>query len=867
MRPLLVAAVLLLTTTVSAYAERLPATVTPEHYDLAFSVDLEHRRFEGTETIRVVAPQPTSRIVLHAVDLEFREVTAGAGPAAQKATVALDDKAQTATFTFATPIPRGPSAIHVRYSGVLNDQLRGFYLSKGANRNYAVTQFEATDARRAFPCFDEPSYKASFAVTVTVNRGDTAISNGRAMSDTPGPARTQHTITFATTPRMSTYLVAIAVGDFQCSEATADNIPIRICATADKKNLTRIALDAAQQILRFYNGYFGIKYPFLKLDVVAVPDFAAGAMENTAAIFYRETDLLADAKSASLTTRKTIASVLAHEMAHQWFGDLVTMGWWDDIWLNEGFATWMANKPLDTAHPDWNIAVDEAAENQRALSLDSLASTRPIHNEAETPAQIDEAFDAIAYEKGAAVLRMVEHYIGAEAFRHGINTYLQTHAYKNATSEDFSKAIASTSGKPIDRILPTFVNQPGVPLVEVSDATCNASRTATQVTITQSRFTLEAKTPSSGRWQIPVCLAVARGGTPVCHLVSEPTQTIEVAHGCAPWVFANAGARGYYRTAYSPATLRALAPNAETALSPAERFSLVDDEWALVRAGRHSAADYLSLVAEFGRERTGGIIDEISKRLEAIREDLTPAASAPRLQAFVRELFRPMLADLGFTGSSSDSDDRKAARAFVVRVLGTTGDDPDVVRQARTAFDRMIDGGTAPEPTLADAITNVAAEHGDAKMFDALVKAAARASSPDERDRYLHALGRFRDPELVDRGLARVLTNDIRSQDASLYLERFLTNPDARPRAWAFVKTHWTELQPKIAIFGADTTLVRAVGSFCDAAARDDVAAFFNAHPLPAAARTLVQALDQIDSCIALKASQSASVERWLASR
>src|SRR5262249_57389072 len=273
--------------------------------------------------------------------------------------------------------------------------------------------------------------------SVTIDRGDIAISNGRVLSDTMGPAITQHTMKFATTPRMSTYLVAIAVGDFRCLEGAAEQIAIRICATPDKRDLGAIALDSAKRILQFYNGYYAIKYPFGKLDVVAVPDFAAGAMENTAAIFYRETDLLADSKNASVATRKKIMSILAHEMAHQWFGDLVTMSWWDDIWLNEGFATWMANKPLAAIRPDWNVAVDEEQETQKALSIDSLKSTRPIHSDVQTPAEIDEAFDAIAYEKSAAVLRMIESYVGEETFRKGVNAYLHAHAYKNATSEDF----------------------------------------------------------------------------------------------------------------------------------------------------------------------------------------------------------------------------------------------------------------------------------------------------------------------------------------------------------------------------------------------------------------------------------------------
>jgi len=860
------AAALVVAVASPAAAQRLPATVTPDHYDLAFAVDIPHNHFDGTETIRVQVPQPTTRVVLNAADIDFREVMIGAGASAQKATVTLDEPSQTATFTVPKALERGPAEIHIRYRGTLNDKLRGFYISRGRGRNYAVTQFESTDARRAFPCFDEPAFKATYAVTLTIDRGDMAISNGKQLSDTPGPAPTQHTVKFATTPRMSTYLVAMAVGDFQCLDGSADNVPIRICATPDKKNLTRIALDSAQQILRFYNQYFSIKYPFAKLDVLAVPDFAAGAMENTAAIFYREADLLADAKSASIDTRKTIAGVLAHEMAHQWFGDLVTMAWWDDIWLNEGFATWMASKPLAAAHADWNMAVDEGAENLKALGVDSLNATRSIQSDVSTPEEIDEAFDPIAYEKGAAVLRMVEHYVGADVFRNGINTYLQTHAYKNATSEDFWKAIAATSGKPIERILPTFVNQPGVPLVEVSDLTCDAAKAETRATFAQSRFLIDG-TPAVGRWQLPVCVTGRGESDAACHLLTEPRQTEVVAKGCASWLFANAGAKGYYRTAYSPAMLKAIAPHIEGELTAAERLSLVNDEWALVRAGRHSVADYLTLVGAYGRERASVILDEIAGRLRFVQDYLTPAEQQPTLAAFVRTLFRPTLNEIGFTTGSGDTDDRRALRGSLIAALGTTGDDAEVTAKSRQALDRSLRADAAIDPSLASALTAVAARHGDAALFDSLLAAAERASSPDDRYRALLALTRFQDPAIIARGLQLSLSPQIRTQDTSIFLAGFFANPAARAPAWEFVKPNWPALTPKIAIFGGDTNLVAALGGFCDTAVRADIRAFFQAHPLPGAARTLDQTLEQIGACIATRAAQSPAVASWLAAR
>jgi aminopeptidase N len=847
-----------------AAAQRLPGGVTPEHYDLAFVVDLVHERFDGTETIRVNVAAPTTRIVLNAVDIDFREVTVGAGAAAQKATVTSDSTAQTATLTLPRTIPAGPHEIHVRYGGTLNSQLRGFYISKTKLRKYAVTQFESTDARRAFPCFDEPSFKATFSLTVTVDRGDIAIANGRMLSDTPGPAITQHTMVFAPTPRMSSYLVAIAVGDFRCLDGGADGVPIRICATPDKRELGRIALDSAQQILKFYDTYYSVKYPFGKLDVVAVPDFAAGAMENTAAIFYRETDLLADAKSASVDTRKKIASVLAHEMAHQWFGDLVTMQWWDDIWLNEGFATWMANKPLDAAHEDWNVSVDEAEENQQALALDSLNATRPIHVDVQTPSQIDEAFDAITYQKGAAVLRMVESYVGADAFRKGVNAYLEAHAYGNATSEDLWKALSTSSGKPVERILPTFVSQAGVPLLDVSLA-CDGDATA--ITLRQERFFVDPSQHQPGRWQIPVCMKTPGQPTATCDVLNDASHTFTSAGSCAPWVFANAGARGYYRTAYSSALLRALAPHVETDLAPPERLSLIDDEWALVRAGRHGVADYLTLAAGYGREHTSGVLDAVVHGLGFVHDYLTSGETRTRFEAFARTLLQPLYDEVGFTAPPTDSDDRKALRATVVRAMADLGNAPELATRARAAADRALGGAAPLDGTIASSVLHAAAQSGDARLFDALLAAAERTTDPDEHYRYLYALADFRDPALVTRGLELATSPQLRSQDAAIYLAQFFGNPQSRSRALAFVIDRWTALEPKVTVFGGDTTLIHSLSGFCDADARDRIKAFFAAHPLPAATRTLEQTLEQITTCIALKEKQGPAVAAWLSAR
>ena len=471
----------------------------------------------------------------------MRQSTAEIDGKTLPAEVSLDPGLQQATFHFAQTLPAGPVTLKIAYSGILHEDLRGFYLSRTATRNYAVTQFEATDARRAFPCFDEPAYKATFDVSLIVPQGDTAIGNTNIVSDTPGPSAGEHTITFARTPKMSTYLVAFLVGDFKCLSGESDGVPIRACATPDKVQFAQFALSGAEFFLHYYDVYFGIKYPMPKLDMIAIPDFEAGAMENFGAITYRERAMLLDEKTASVNAKKTVAVDVAHEMAHQWFGDMVTMEWWNNVWLNEGFATWMSNKPLAVWKPEWEIPQDQASELNQTLDLDGSQMTRPIRSRAETPGEIDEMFDGIAYGKAAAVLLMTENYLGEETFRAGVHRYLQAHLYGNATAEDFWNALQESSGKPVDKIMQSLVTQPGEPLVTFGSVHDGS------VAVTQKRFFINPKATEDEEqtWVLPVCIK-SSADRPDCPILSAATQTMQTPQ--APIFYGNAGGKGYYRT-------------------------------------------------------------------------------------------------------------------------------------------------------------------------------------------------------------------------------------------------------------------------------------------------------------------------------
>ncbi len=481
----------LLAANLAAQAQRLPAGVHPEHYSLSLTPDLKAATFAGEETIDVTLDSPSKTITLNAAEIKFvavqethstdiRVVTKGGQapefkstihqpPMRQDAYVTLDEAKEQATFIFPKELPAGKVTLAISFTGILNDKLRGFYLSKTKLRNYAVTQFEATDARRAFPCFDEPALKATFDISLTVDAADTVISNTNQIADTPGPIADKHTLRFATTPKMSTYLVAFLVGDFKCTEGRSDGVPIRVCSTPDKVQLTKFALESAKYVLHYYDSYFGIKYPMPKLDMVALPDFEAGAMENFGCITYRETDLLTDLKTGDIPSKKRVAIVVAHEMAHQWFGDMVTMQWWDNLWLNEGFATWMETKPVAEWRPEWNFTQDDAQTLNDTLNLDAQKTTRTIRATANTPDEINEMFDGIAYGKAGAVIGMVENYLGKEVFRQGVHNYLQAHLYANATAEDFWNAQTVNSHLPVDKIMSSFITQPGVPLLTFSE--------------------------------------------------------------------------------------------------------------------------------------------------------------------------------------------------------------------------------------------------------------------------------------------------------------------------------------------------------------------------------------------------------------
>ena len=844
-----------------AAGQRLPEIATPENYKLTFTPDLEKATFEGDETIAIKVLKPTSEITLNAVDIDFHDISISNGGVAQKAKVTPDKDKEMVVLSVEKPLAVGPASIHITYSGILNSEMRGLYLGKDDHgRKYAASQFEATDARRAYPSFDEPGYKATFDITAVADKGMVAISNNKVISDTPSGEK--HTVRFATTAKMSSYLAALVVGNFEYIEGSADGIPIRVWSTPGKKEMGRFALDSAEHILSYYDKYFAIKYPYGKLDLIGLPDFSAGAMENTGCITFREVILLIDDQHGSVGLKKTIASVIAHEMAHQWFGDLVTMKWWDDVWLNEGFATWMSSKPVEAWKPEWHFELDDVSDAMQTMNVDSLENTRPIHQAANTPGQIMELFDGIAYGKSAAVLRMLEAYLGEDAFRAGVNAYLKEHQFANATAGDFWGAQAKTSKKPVDTIMPTFVTQAGVPIINLKSQCVGNS---TSVMLDQQRYFSDRtkfEAPNDELWQIPVCLRNADKGSEKCELLSKKEETFTLP-GCSSWALGNAGATGYYRVGYQPDAVRAMAADAETKLTPGERIALQSDVWASIRTGHEPVGDYLALAQGVQADRTRAVLNDLMGRLDFIGMYLVNDSDRDAYRAWLRQYLTPIKRELGWESKPGDSDDLKEMRAGLLHALGYDARDPEAQEEARKIADKALADPGSVDRELARGALRLAALNGDEELYNRLMAGLKNPKSPEEYYIHLFTLADFGDPKLLQRTLDYAITPDVRSQDALGLITSVMSNPAGEKLAWDFIQSHWDSVQKAGGPF-ASAEVVGATSVFCSSSMRDQVTDFFSAHKIEAAERTYKQSIERINNCVDLKAQQEPQLAAWL---
>ncbi len=762
---------------------RLPRTVVPNHYALTLSPELDEATFGGLAIIDVEITGATEEIVLNAVQLTITDATLRNDSGARIAADATTDEAsERAMLTLADQAEPGAWRLEISFEGVLNDDLRGFYRSvytdgDGNEKTIATTQFEATDARRAFPCWDEPDFKATYGVTLVVDESLTAISNGPEIArESAGSGKVA--ITLQDTMKMSTYLVAFIVGELEVTDPVdVDGIPLRIAHVPGKGHLTDYALEAGAFALRFYADYYDIPYPGDKMDMIAIPDFAWGAMENLGAVTYRETALLLDRERATQAELMRIAEVIAHEIAHMWFGDLVTMKWWNGIWLNEAFATFASMKCVDAFRPDWETWLTFAADRTYSMGTDATESTRPIEFPVESPEEASEMFDNLTYLKGSSVLRMLEQYLGEDTFRKGVSNYLKHHAHANTETADLWAALDAASGVPVGEMMDTWIFQGGFPRLAVAGSPGS-------YTLTQEQFRFDE--PGDHRWQVPVILRSDTGEQRV--LVSEQSVTFDAGDG----LVVNAGGNGFYRVQYSPELRDSVRDRLDT-LEAAERYNLVSDLWADVLKGGSEAGDFLDLVGRLGDEREVDVWEAALAGLGEL-DRVVSSDIRPDLQRFSSNLVSGKADEMGWAPVAGEDDRTRRLRGLLIRARGNLANDQPTQEAARLMLNEVRENPAGVDSEIADASLFVTAANGDIDDFDRFIDISNTSQNPQEIVKNLRAAATVPGSDAAKRLFDLVLDGDVRSQDAFWVLAVMLGDRENGPYVWELMKERWDEM-------------------------------------------------------------------------
>jgi puromycin-sensitive aminopeptidase len=808
---------------------RLPRHILPTRYDIRLEPDLTAETFEGDVTVSLRVLHPASEIVLNAaaeleISKEEVEIKDESGASQRANRVELEEETERCRLTFPDTIMPGTWRLRLRFKGRLTKdgtpKLEGFYLStyedlsSGAERRMASTQFQPTAARQAFPCWDEPAFKAVFAMTLVIDPALKAVSNAPVLDEHLEGDR--KVVRFADTIPMSTYLVAFAVGDLQATKQSAWAARLRVWyvpGTSDKSRLADFGQRIAQFSLEFFEEYYGQPYPGSKLDLLAIPNFWAGAMENFGAITFRESSLLVDERQASRAELQTVADTVAHENAHMWFGDLVTMAWWDGLWLNEAFATFMEILPVDRWKPEWQRwTTFGLAEREVGMVVDGLHSTRPIEFQmADDPHDIGALFDAITYRKGASVLRMLEQYLHPDVFRAGVREYLRQHAYANATTDDLWVALGQAAGRDVSEIMEGWIRQPGFPLISVG-----LDKKNQQLVLTQQRFTyLKEPLPAladgaqaAGEqdllWQVPIELRTTAGGKTTVRqlLLKDAEKRLEVPEDFES-VRVNEGGHGFYRVHYNLELREGLWGQLPD-LSPIERLNLTKDAWATVLtendAWRMPLTQYLELAdrlakldGEDGGYKNGWVWDIMIQSFGVLNRIIDPEYR-PNLEAFVRHLVEPAFDELGWEPQPGESPLIPRLRADLLRTLGTLGNHRGVQQRAVELYERYKSNPAAvKDGDIVAAVIRIAAHAGDATRYEEFLKNyKSPDATPQDKNRYLDALTAFRQPDLLQKTLDKTIEpEEIRTQDAPRVVQFILMSVYGRDLAWEFVKGHW----------------------------------------------------------------------------
>jgi len=814
--------------------------IRPINYDLEFEPNLKNFTFNGKETIQIQISKPTKIISLNVAELKIKKCHI----IWQNKILKVKSKVDTKNELLIIHLPQkiaGHSQLYLEFSGILNDRLIGFYKSEykddNGNKKYlATTQFEAADARRAFPCWDTPEAKATFDISIIADKNFTAISNMPEVSKKKIGIKNK--FQFARTPIMSTYLLYLGVGEFEFLSSKLGKILVRIVTTKGNKSKGKFALDLTQRFLRYYEKYFGIKYPLPKLDMIAVPDFASGAMENWGAITFRETILLYDQKTSSSKTKQFIAEVISHELAHQWFGNLVTMKWWNDLWLNESFATYMATKIVAEFYPDWELW-DQFLETSvnAAMMLDALKTSHPIDVKVRKPSEIREIFDSISYDKGGCILRMLEYYVGSTNFKNGLHRYLSKYKYKNATGEDLWNSIGKISKKPVKSMMNSWIKQVGFPIVE-------ASKKNSRLILNQQRFLHESdKKHQKGLWQIPISIGDDESIPP--KLMNKKTMALSLQKEILPIV--NSSKKGFLRVKYDEELLSSLkSPVEEKILNHINRWSIQNDLFAICISGNEKISTYLDFSKAYNEEQNYLCCTNVANNLNFLYLLAFHEPFVDYIKQYAQTFFREVFTRLGWDAKKDEKHTDTLLRAYIVIVLGKLND-YEILEEANRRFDAHYKKHELINPNLAETVFSLAAWNGDNNTFNKLVQLYRKSPSQEEKLRVLAALCYFKDERLLLKTLQFVLSKEVRSQNLALPITRIAGNPYGKKIMWPWLKKNWKTLSNK---FGQGNPIanriVSSISLFANDTMQKEIREFFTKNPTPGTEMTLAQTIERI---------------------
>ena len=846
---------------------RLPAVARPVRYAVELVIDPTIEEFSGTITTELEITAPMAALWLDGKELTIDEATFVVGSERIAARAIYGGKEFVGLVPPRTLSP-GKATLIARYRGKMHrNSGDGIYTAQEANEWYAFTQYESTDARRAFPCFDEPSYKVPWQVTIHTRKSLVALSNTPVESEQDEP-NGMKVVRFGETRPLPSYLVAFAVGPFDALDAgkTRAGAPIRIVVPHGRGKDAAYAAQATRPLIDLLEDYFGTPYPYDKLDMLAVSVFNAGAMENAGLITWRQELILVKPEELTLDRQKAYATTAAHELAHQWFGDYVTLAWWDDTWLNESFASWMASKVVEQWKPDWEIPVGRVRSKAGVMSSDSLDSARTIRQPIESANDITNAFDGITYQKGEAVLTMLERTIGPDVFQRGVRDYLAKHAWRNATYDDFVGAMSGAAGKDLHPLFDSFVLQSGVPLVSFALA-CDKGKPPT-LTLEQQRYApTGSKIDPKRTWRVPVCVRWKAGAAAGrdCTVVEAPTATLALsAPSCPAWVMPNEGGLGYYRMRPQGDMLAHLLANASKVLTLPERIALIGDVNALVASGDVKKGVALDLVETLAKDRSRYIVDASIGVVGSI-DEVVPAKLRPNYERFVRKLYQARAHELGWQARKGEDDNTQQLRRSLLPLVASVGRDAELIKQATGLAWKWLDAHGAVAPEIARAVLSVASRNGDQKLFDRLHAEARKTGDREDRERFLGAMGRFIEPAMVAQALALVLTDEFELREALGLLQGAFGEPRTRELGFAFIKEHFDEITNKLPEAYRPFMAFTFV-SLCDDSRKPEIEAFFTPKiaKIEGGPRVMKQALELLSLCSAQRKAEAPGVEAFL---